>query len=151
MAASTVPAAKAAILEALKTRPALNEVQITWGEPTETEDLGDALIFFDSEPVTRQPEWRVLGTGQLDETYIITLVVRNRLFGDEPADVEQRCWELIDQVEQQLRLDPHLGGILSDSQDARALSFDEQQVRSSPLSDGWMAEGTVPLVCHARI
>jgi hypothetical protein len=51
-------------------------------EPTETEDLADEMIFF--EGVVRLPEWRVLATPPpLDETYTLTLKVRNRSYDDD--------------------------------------------------------------------
>lgn len=150
MAASTVPRAKQAVLDLLIAREALNEVAVTWGSPTEEEKLRDVMIFFDG-PAVRLPEWRVLGGAYLDETYTLTLIVRNRSVGDDEATTEGRCWALIDEVEQALRGDQTLGGILSDGGERRALDFGEQEVKSVPVSDGWYGEGSLQLVCHARI
>jgi hypothetical protein len=60
VAASTVPAAKAALLTMIRALPDLNEASITWAEPTETEDLADELVFFRGA-VERLPEWREIG------------------------------------------------------------------------------------------
>ncbi len=144
MAASTVPAAKAAILTALKTRPALNEVQITWGEPTETEDLGNELIFFE-DPVARSPNWGHLGNpNPIDEEYVLLLKIRNRIFGDEQQATEERSWQLVFEVEQELR-GARPGGLL------KPIDFGEQEYRTNLISDGWYGEIDMPLVCTARI
>jgi hypothetical protein len=150
MPASTVPAAKQAILNLLTARAALNTVAVTWSQPTEQEDLQDEMVFFDG-PIVRQPEFRVMGGNYLDETYTLTLMVRNRVVADDAAAAEARCWQIVDEIEQSVRQNPTLGGILSDSVDYRALDFGEQEVKSVPLSDGWYGEGVVPLICHARI
>lgn len=152
MAASTVPAAKQAVLDLLTARPALNEVVVTWGQPTENEDFGTAseFMFFES-PVVRLPEWKILGGAWLDETYTLTLRVETIVAGDDRAAAEQRCWTLIDEIEQALRADRTLGGILQDGTERRSLDFDEQTVDSTPHSDAWAAYGVVPIVCHSRI
>lgn len=143
MAASTVPAAKAAILALLRARPALNAVAITWGEPTESEDLADELIFFE-DPVTRQPNWGHLGALNIDEEYILVLKVRNRIFGDDQQAAEERCWALVFEVEQQLRGAKPAGML-------KPIDFGEQEYRTNALSDGWYGEIDIPLVCTARI
>lgn len=150
MTASTVPAAKQAILDLLVAVPALNEVAITWGEPTEQEDLQAEMMFFDG-PVIRQPEWRYLGGDYLDETYTLTLRIENYLPGDDRAAAEARTWELINEVEQVLRANDTLGGLLSPYTEGQALEFGEQQVGSLQHSDGWRGAGVMPLVCHARV
>ena len=145
MAASTVPACKAAILTLLKARPALNQVQITWGEPTEAEDLADELVFFE-DPVRRLANWGHLGNpNPIDETYILLLKVRNRLFGDDQQATEERCWQLVYEIEQVLR-GARPGGLL------KPIDFtEEQEYRTNQLSDGWFGEIEIPLVCTARI
>jgi hypothetical protein len=147
MAASTAPAAKQAILNLLIARPALNTVAIMWGEPTENEDLQAEMIFFDG-PVVRQPDWREIGgpSSPLWEQCTLTLQVRNFAPGDDRATAEQRCWALIDEIEQAVRADLRLGGILR-----VPVEFGEQEIRALPESDGFSAAGFVPLVCTARI
>jgi len=144
MAASTVPATKAAILALLRARPSLNLVSITWGEPTESEDLADELIFFE-DPVVRTPLWGPLGApNPIDEEYILVLKVRNRLFGDEQQATEERCWALVYEIEQSLR-GARPAGML------KPIDFGEQEYRTNQLSDGWYGEIEIPLVCTARI
>lgn len=144
MAASTVPAAKLAILALLTARPNLNEVAITWGEPTETEDLRDEMMFFE-DPVTRRPDWGPLGGGLIDEEYVLTFKVKNRIVGDDQAGAEQRAWALVYEIEQSLR-GTRLGGTL-----LKPIDLGEQEYRTTPLSDGWYGEISIPLVCTARI
>jgi hypothetical protein len=146
MAASTVPAAKQAVLTMLAAIPALNQAGITWGEPTEQEDLRDELIFF-LPTDDRLPEWRELAANSpLRETYTLPMVIRNRFFGDDPASTEQRTWAIIALVEAAIRADLRLGGLLF-----VPIRFGEQEVRAHQLSDGWFGEASVPLVCTASI
>lgn len=150
MAASTVPAAKQALLDLLLARPALNEVRVEWSEPTEVEDLEWEAIYFDG-PVRRTPEWATIGgpNSPLRETYVITLHVRNYTLGDDRQVAEERCWELIAEIESALREDPanlRLDGLLF-----KPLEFDEQDVRSFPESNKFSVSGLVPLICTANI
>ena len=151
MPASTVPAAKQAILDLLTAIPALNEVAVTWGEPTEDEDrIASEFVFFDG-PVVRRPEWIYLGGDYLDETYTLTLRVENYVDGDDRASTEARTWALIDYIEQALRADDTLGGLLKPYRDGQALEFGEQEVGSTPRGSSWRGVGVVPLVCHSRV
>jgi hypothetical protein len=149
MAASHVPAAKQAILDRLAAIPALNAVAVTWGEGTEGEDLQPEAIFFDG-PVIRQPEWRRMG-GDLDELFTVTLRVENYQDGDDRANTEARTWALIAIIEQALRTDLTLGGLLEPRVEGPALEFGEQEVGSTPQSTSWRGVGVLPLICHARI
>jgi hypothetical protein len=146
MAASTVPAAKQALLDMLRALPALNAVSVTSVQPTEAEDLADEMMFFE-DPVVRVPEWRTLGgpSPPLDETYTITVAVRNRVYGDDANAAETRTWALVALIETAIRANLRLGGLI------RTLEFGEQEVSTAPLSDGWYGEASVPLVCTARI
>lgn len=145
MAASTVPAAKAAILALLIARPNLNTVAITWGGPTEQEDLQDEMVYFD-DPVIRRPNWGSLGNREIREEYVLTLRSQNRSVGDDQAGTETRAWALVFEIEQALRADLKLGSTLW-----QPLEFDEQEYRTVALSDGWYGEISIPLVCTARI
>lgn len=150
MAASTVPAAKAAILTMLRTLPDLNEASIEWGAPTEHEDVVGEMMYFE-DPVTRQPSWRVLGGDYLDEVYTLTLTVAVRADGDDQASTESRCWDLVALIEQTLRADTSLGGVLKGNSDNHDLAFGEQEVGSTPSSRGWVGVAVVPLICASRI
>jgi hypothetical protein len=103
------------------------------------------MIYF-ADPVTRVPEWRVLGgpSPPLDETYTLTLMVRNRVYDDDRNTAETRTWALIAIIEQAVRADLRLGGLI------RGFEFGEQEVSTSQLSDGFFGEATVPLICTAR-
>lgn len=143
MAASTVATVKQGVIDLLVAIPALNEVAVSWGEPTEEEDLRDELIYF-RDPVTRSPNWGPLGGMPIDEEYTLVLVVRNRLVGDDQASAETRAWELLYEVDQVLRGE-RLGVLL------KPIDFGDQELTTHPLSDGWYGEIVVPLVCTARI
>jgi hypothetical protein len=112
--ASTVPAAKAALLTMIRAIPDLNAASISWAGPTETEDLVDEMIFF--EGTGRLPEWRVLATPPpLDETYTLTLKIRNRSYDDDAQSAEQRTWAIVALIETAIRADLRLGGLLRGS------------------------------------
>jgi hypothetical protein len=151
VAASTAPAAKQAILTRLKAIPALNAVHIDWSEPTETEDIDATEFMFFSGPTVRAPEWRVLGGDYLDETYTLTLRVENYLEGDDRAAAEARTWALIDYIEQAVRGDVTLGGVLKGNSAASPITFGTQEVSCLPHSNAWHGIGVVPLVCSTRI
>jgi hypothetical protein len=136
------------MIRAIPTVPAERRSSISGPGPprpteTETEDLVDEMVFF--EGVVRLPEWRVLATPPpLDETYTLTLKVRNRSYDDDAQSAEQRTWAIVALIETAIRADLRLGGLL------RGLEFDEQEITTVPLSDGWYGEATVPIVCTAR-
>jgi hypothetical protein len=134
------------VLAMLAAIPALNQVGITWGEPTKQDELQDELIFFE-DPTARTPFWRTQGgpSPPLDETYTLTLKVRNRVYNDDANAAETRTWALVAIVEQAVRANLRLGGLI------RSLEFGDQEVFTSDLSDGFYGEATVPLICTARI
>lgn len=151
MAASTAPEAKRRILTLLRARSNLNAVQITPGSPTETEDEQPEMIYFDG-PVTRDPSWIVLGP-QMDEDYTLTLRVDLLKAGDDEIAAEERCWVLVDEIEQALRADQSLSGLLQGDglNETPSLGFGPQDVQTIPHGGAWRAQATVPVQCHARI
>jgi hypothetical protein len=151
MAASTAPEAKRRILALLLDRAELNEVKISPGGPTEEEDREPEMVYFDG-PTVRDPSWIVMG-GQMDEDYTLTLIVELTKPGDDEIDAEERCWELIDEIEQALRADLSLDGLLQGDglNETPPLGFGQQDVQTIPHGDAWRAQATVPVQCHARI
>jgi hypothetical protein len=144
MAASTVPAAKAAILTMIRAIPDLNAASISWAGPTETEDLVDEMVFFEGN----RPAARVAGPRDPSaagrDVHAHAEAVRNRSYDDDAQSAEQRTWAIVALIETAIRSDLRLGGLL------RGLEFDEQEITTVPLGDGWYGEATVPIICTAR-
>lgn len=152
MPVSTASAAKQYLVAQIKAIPELNTVAITTAPPTEQEDLEPEMIYFDGT-IRRSTRWLVLGGSPppLDEDYELTLKIDVVQAGDDESAATDRCLTLVEQVESVIRADCSLGGLLVSTGDTSALSFGEQTISLTPHSDGWRAEASVPLLCHARI
>lgn len=104
MATSTVPAVKAALLELLKVRPGLADVQVEYARPADDAMAHDAM-WFEGARLAQKAE--ALGNTRRDETYTLDLVVSIRRDDDgNPQACEERMWEVIAEVENQLRETP---------------------------------------------
>jgi hypothetical protein len=92
--ASTVPAAKAALLALLQAHsfPVQNPV-VQWGGPTEAEDFPKRgeLIYFGETEIS--DENVTLGAVRYDETYNLRVVIEVRLPGDKEQAAEVRAWD----------------------------------------------------------
>lgn len=104
---ATVPDAKAALLAALRARPALQDVQVEWAHPgkgiqRETIYLGDTLPYEQSA--------KTLGNQHREETYELEVVVTVERAGNDPEAAERRVWELLFELAAVLREDAELGG-----------------------------------------
>lgn len=108
---STAPQAKAAILTLLAGRPALATVDRRWGGPTDEDDVLEEAIWLGD--VSLEEDWGELGQRRKDETYTIDMTIAVRKYGDDEQGTETRCWALLGEVEQALRADPSLGGLLN--------------------------------------
>lgn len=110
MPASTAPEAKRRIIVLLNARPNLASTSVTWGGPTKQDDVTDEMVYLTG--VEFDGEWRILGAGQRDEDYTISLVVDVQRYGSDPQPAEERAWALLDEVSAALRSDSTLGGLL---------------------------------------
>lgn len=113
---STVPAAKAALLAALQAREDLAGVLAQRGLPAEVPTQNERIYLTGTEALTRDP---VLQQGLRRESYLLPLVIEVERFGrgNEVRDqVEQRGWDIVDELEAAIATDPELGGVLDDSE-----------------------------------
>lgn len=147
MAASTIPAAKAALLGALQARVALADCYVAWGLPAKPPPQSEAIYVDDAVDVQR--EWVSLGAQRLDERYTLQVRVETIAYGDDSAlrqSVEERMWVLVAAVEQCVRDDLTLGGTLYGTTATPAgvepLTF--------PTDNGWIAHALIRIDCMAR-
>lgn len=145
MAASTAPEAKRRILTLLQARAGLSGVDVDWGGPVSVEKITADMVYFDG-PVTRDPSWDVVGGLRLDERYTLTLQGWTIRKGGTEQAAEERGWVLVDEIEQGVRADLRLAGLLYEQ-----INFGEQTVDAAPIPDGWRVSARVALELHARI
>lgn len=146
MAASTAPAAKAAILAAITARPALSTVATRWGGPTENEDLAEEMIYLG--PARGTGEWRTLGAGNRHESYTVELRVVVLKYGDDEQVTEERAFDLLDEVSAALNADKFLanGGTQLLYTPAAIESWEQT---NTPTPEQWSAQIVAQIRCEA--
>lgn len=147
MAASTIPAAKAALLSALQARPGLSGVLVAWGASAKPATQSEAIYVDDATEVER--EWISLGAQRLDEIYTLQVRVESTAYGDGSdvrQGVEDRLWTLVAEVEQAVRDDLTLGGTLH-GKGAKPAGVEPL---TFPTDEGWIAHALVRIDCMAR-
>lgn len=146
MAASTIPAAKAALLALIAARPALAAVHCAWGIPAELPPEPERIYIGDAVDVVR--EWAALGLQRMDEEYALQVHVETFADGNDQASTETRLWVLINEVEQAVRA---TNETLKLSGTVRVCRPDSIAAKTTPTDDGWGAAATMRFVCEARI
>jgi hypothetical protein len=114
LATSTVPAFKKKLKELLVARPNIvsANVLVSWGLPgnmAETEFI--ALLGTEGEQ-----EAAALGAQKREEEFFLTLVASVLRGGDDQQSAEERAWELVAEVENQLRSDATVGATVREAQ-----------------------------------
>ena len=141
---STVPAVKAALTSRLDARTGLDGVSVTYAQP------GDALpheaIYLDR--VTGVHDVRVTTGGRVprDEQYTIALVIHVFLATGGPQEAEDRAFELLAEVENELANTPRLGLSIIDWAEARAYELD-----TTRYTDGALARIKLGIECFAQL
>lgn len=109
MSVSTVPAVKAALFNGIKTQIADSSVLVSYDEPGEFQP--DDIVVIGN--VSRSVEVHAMvgsgGTGWLEETYTVDIVISVYRGGDDPQTVFERACTLAAAVETFVRNDPYLG------------------------------------------
>lgn len=135
--ATTIYPAKAALKSLLEQHTFPDTAPtITWGAPTETEDITYDMIYLG--PTNDQPaedEFVSLGGGRVDETYRLSLIVDVYRFGDDEQATEQRAWQLHDGVLSVLCANPTIGGTVN-----RVNSFRVRQSNPVPSPQHWRSQ-----------
>jgi hypothetical protein len=140
--ASTVPAAKAALLALLQAHsfPVQNPV-VQWGGPTEAEDFPKRgeLIYFGETEIS--DENVTLGAVRYDETYNLRVVIEVRLPGDKEQAAEVRAWDIYAELQKVLDQNRTLSTTIN--------RLTDRTVRQSnvPLPKEWLARIVVDQGC----
>lgn len=112
MATSTIIAFKDALITKLQARPGLAGVQVTWGIPPIDEVPVDWLYVGDAKSPADQ-EAAALGRLRREEHYVLHLeVIVMRPHADDPKTVATRAADIVEEVEDLLRTDPEVGGVV---------------------------------------
>ena len=141
--ASSIPAAKAKVLELLRARPALAAIQVEWAyqkDPArEAVFLGDAFI---------EEKAAALGTTRpREESYALDVIVSVKHEGNDAEGAERRMWQLVAEVEDALHDSPALGnagGIYQAVIEGKA-------VQTFPADQSRVADCAIGIRIHARI
>lgn len=100
MPTSTIPAVKQALLDRLSARPGMNGAKVTWAVPNG--DLPRDWVSIDD--VTGRQAPARLGRQARDEEYTVQITVTVvRPAVDTPASVAQRAFDLVAEIEDDLR------------------------------------------------
>lgn len=141
MAASTVPAAKAGLLSLLQARPGLAGVQIEWAHPGA--HIRDEAVYLGDTDDTQDAVY--LGNRARRQRYVVEVVVTVLRRGNDPRAAEERCWELVAEVEDAVRDDPQLAGSVDVAQVGRI------RQRNFPGAQERVAEAIVEVAVESRI
>lgn len=144
MAVSTVPQAKAKILDLLDARPGLAGVTRAYTYPADEASIGREHIHLGD--VSQTEVWGAIGGQRRDEDFTIEIVILVRKFGDDPQATETRLWVLREEVATALRSDLTLSGILN-----QWCELTNTRVDQFPLTDGWTSRARLTVRCTARI
>jgi hypothetical protein len=154
MAASSIPAAKAALLaairaQALTTNSPIANAYVDWSGPADPSQAPqvDRVFLTDTVAITR--EWGPgIGQQRIVENYTLQIVVETVVAGNDPQATEVRLWSLVNEVEQAVRADVKLGGTVPRG----ALVGDIPAQQMGPADDDhWLARATLHVVCEAVI
>ncbi|MEW6583476.1 MAG: hypothetical protein AB1416_12030 [Actinomycetota bacterium] len=139
MATASISAFKAALLTRLQARPGLAGVQVTWGWPPG--DLEPEWIMLGDVDGTQAAA--ALGAQRREEEYFLDVTISVvRDMADDPRETADRAFALAAEVEDELRGDASLGGVVR-----------EAQVIADGLvepADGNQREARIPMRIRAR-
>src|SRR5690349_6724925 len=135
--ATTIYPAKAALKAALEAHTFPDTAPtITWGQPTENEDVTYDMIYLG--PTNDPPaddDFVSLGGGRVDEVYRLSVMVDVFRFGDGEQATEQRAWQLHDGVMTVLCADHTIGGTVN-----RISGFRVRQSNPVPTPQHWRSQ-----------
>ena len=142
MATSTVPAFKAALLAALQARPTLSTVQVTYGAPLPSP--ADEYVWL--ADADGEQETAALGAQRREEYYDLTVYVAVYRAGEDQQATTERAFELVAELEEVLRADATVGGVVRVAVVAGPFRLEEM---ASDTHRG--AQVTVTVAVRARI
>lgn len=142
---STKAATKAALVDALRDRPAMSGVQVSYSWPGKT--------------VKRESVWCAKATGTSsvptmkagrkarDETYVLEVIVEVIVEGKDQQQADERALELAAEIENVAADDPRLGTDFLLSLTVENHDLDE----GGPTDTGYGARVRLGLRCNARL
>lgn len=154
MAASTAPTVKANLITQLEARNGLEGVSVRWAFPAKDDHWPRSKELIYLGDTTSEQEWSSLGpTLPREEHYTLALVVIVNRDGDDPQATEERCWELVAEVEDQLRDDPQVNSAIQrPSREGGYAQFAGASMKvGSSGTESWGAQATVRIAVGARI
>lgn len=107
---STVPAVKQGLMDVLRARPGVHDVAVVYGPPLNVGD-NDFIWLGTVEGVQ---SWAALNavTRPKDENYTVEVIINIKRSGDATQLATERCFELLAELEDELRVDPSINGTL---------------------------------------
>jgi hypothetical protein len=143
MSASTIPAAKQAILDLLTADADMSSVVVSRGGPVAEENFADEMAYF--EGVEQEEEWRGLGSPRTED-FTLTMAIVVRVVGRTgEADADDRAWQIRSVVADAIHADPSLGELLKEKGAEVATT---RQEGNQPLTDGWGTRLTLEINCR---
>lgn len=142
MAASTIPAFKAALATALRARANLATVQVSYGAPLPSP--ADEFIWL--ADVEGEQEAAALGAQRREEIYDLLTIVNVIRAGADQQAVTERAFALAAEIEDELRGDGTVGGTVRFAEVAGPFRLEEM---ASDTHRG--AQLTVTVAARARI
>lgn len=134
MSSSTAPAFKAALLTALAARAGLSGVTISYGAP-----LSAPREFIALGDISGEQEFAALGALKKNETYTLEVFCSVLREGNQQQACTERCFELAEEIENELRGNVTMTGTVRVAQLRSPFSLEEfgsDQARQSILSLG---------------
>jgi hypothetical protein len=141
LSASTVPAAKAKVLELLDSIPAPK----SWTEPVKDDDFREANIWL-GESVEQEEVWKALGGELKEETYSFDVVCQVWDQNGTAQQAEVAAWALREQIALILRQFKELEGVLNLWTEVEGTT-----TRTGPTTKGFLSRATLRITCRARI
>lgn len=142
MAVSTIPAFKAALAAALRSRANLANVQVSYGAPLPSP--ADEFVWL--ADIEGEQEAAALGAQRREEIYELMVIVNVIRAGADQQAVTERAYALAAEVENELRGDGTVGGVVRFAQVAGPFRLEEM---ASDTHRG--AQLTITVAVRARI
>lgn len=137
MAASTIPAAKAALRTAILVR--LPTMRLAWGRSPELPADTEWISVDDAREVRR--DW--IAFTEYQESYLLQVHVNTIAAGGTNETAELRLWVIVAEIEAAVVANTTLSGTVDDARPNSVVPS------TGPYDSGWWAEADVVIACRA--
>lgn len=145
MADSTIPAAKAKLVELLTA--ALGDVGVLWVGPAQEADVSQDMVWLGDLEQTEA--WHGLGAQKREESYLLDVYAQAYRQGDDPKNTELALLAIRDDVSTVLRAHKDLDGVLGGFGVA---SLERTRLDAPQLAEqGWVSRCLLQVRCTALI